>query len=135
MKSSEFKKLLKPLIKEAVKEVIFEEGVLSGLISEVVRGVSSKQQIQPIETPPPIQMMQENRNPARGQIKETKEKLLHAIGKDAYNNIDIFEGVEPLRSAGSVGTTQVTSPLSNYQPNDAGVDISRIFSSKWKELM
>ena len=29
---------LKPLVKECVKEVIFEEGVLSSLISEVVKG-------------------------------------------------------------------------------------------------
>ena len=41
MKKSELKKILKPLIKECIKEVIFEEGTLSTIISEVMRGTSS----------------------------------------------------------------------------------------------
>ena len=43
MKRNELKKVLKPLIKECIKEVIFEEGVLSGLISEVLKGTSGSQ--------------------------------------------------------------------------------------------
>jgi hypothetical protein len=138
MKSTEFKKLLKPLIREAIKEVIFEEGILSGLISEVVRGVSPPQQVQTIERPPsqaPIPMMQESQGKVRQQIKETREKLLQAVGQDAYNGIDIFEGVQPLRSTGTSGGPQVTSPLSNYEPGDSGVDISGLFSNKWKHLV
>ena len=40
MKKNELKKMLKPLIKECIKEVIFEEGALSTIISEVMKGVA-----------------------------------------------------------------------------------------------
>ena len=39
MKASEFKKILKPLVKQTIKEVLFEEWVLSGIVSEVARGL------------------------------------------------------------------------------------------------
>ena len=42
MKTSEFKKILKPLIKQTVKEVLLEEGVLSSVVSEVARGLSGQ---------------------------------------------------------------------------------------------
>ena len=42
MKPTEFKKLIKPLIKQTVKEVLFEEGVLSGIVSEVAKGLSNQ---------------------------------------------------------------------------------------------
>ena len=45
MKKSELKTILKPLIKECIKEVIFEDGVLSSLISEVVRGTNGVQAV------------------------------------------------------------------------------------------
>ena len=41
MKTNELKKVLKPLIKQCIKEVIFEDGVLSGIIGEVVKGVNT----------------------------------------------------------------------------------------------
>ena len=40
MNKTELKKILRPLIKECIKEVIFEEGTLSTIISEVVKGTS-----------------------------------------------------------------------------------------------
>ncbi len=46
MKKNELKKILKPLIKECVKEVIFEEGALSTIISEVMKGTSGTQRHQ-----------------------------------------------------------------------------------------
>jgi hypothetical protein len=45
MKKNELKKMLKPLIKECIKEVIFEEGTLSTIISEVMKGTSGSQPI------------------------------------------------------------------------------------------
>ena len=39
MKVSEFKKILKPLIRQTVKEVILDEGLLSGIVSEVAQGL------------------------------------------------------------------------------------------------
>lgn len=46
MKKSELKKMLKPLIREAVKEVILEEGMISTVIAEAVRGSVMAQQTQ-----------------------------------------------------------------------------------------
>ena len=42
MKKNELKTMLKPLIKECIKECIFEEGVLSGIITEVAKGMSNQ---------------------------------------------------------------------------------------------
>ena len=42
MKKNELKQILKPLIKECIKECIFEEGVLSGIVTEVVRGMETQ---------------------------------------------------------------------------------------------
>jgi hypothetical protein len=41
MNKSDLKKLLKPLIKECIREAIFEEGILSGLITEVAQGLGN----------------------------------------------------------------------------------------------
>ena len=38
MNKNELKKVLKPLIKECIKEVMFEDGTLSSIIAEVMRG-------------------------------------------------------------------------------------------------
>ena len=51
MKKNELKNMLKPLIKECVKEVIFEEGALSTIISEVMKGTSGTQRIVETERP------------------------------------------------------------------------------------
>lgn len=39
MNKNELKQVLKPLIKECIREVIFEEGALSSVVSEVVKGM------------------------------------------------------------------------------------------------
>jgi hypothetical protein len=38
MNKNELKKVLKPLIKECIKEVMFEDGTLSSIIAEVMKG-------------------------------------------------------------------------------------------------
>ena len=40
MNKDQLKKTLRPMIKECIKEVIFEEGILSSIISEVVKGTA-----------------------------------------------------------------------------------------------
>jgi hypothetical protein len=137
MKKSELKNILKPLIKECIKEVIFEEGVLSGLISEVLKGTSR------LDARPPEaineNLVVEKRKKAQGdykeKIKETKKKMLDAIGKESYNGVNLFEGTDPLRKGGTQGSPGVSSPLENFAPEDPGVDISSLFSSKWKDLV
>ena len=46
MKSSELKRILKPLIKEAVKEIILEEGILSKIVSEVAQGMGGTMMVE-----------------------------------------------------------------------------------------
>ena len=126
MKTNELKKVLKPLIKQCIKEVIFEEGVLSGIISEVVRGV---------DAPPVIREQKQVSKPkptngvAKKKLEEQRKRMLDAIGKDSFNGVNIFEGVEPAREGNQ------RSPLANISPGDAGVDISQLFNSNWSKLI
>ena len=132
MKKDDLKKVLKPLIKECIKEVIFEEGTLSAIISEVVRGTSQTQQI--------VEVKREEKSNRSNQknmekLKQRKRKILDSIGKDAYNGVNLFEGTTPAPAASS---TQGQGPLSGVSSEDAGVDISGIFfdnsSAIWKKL-
>ena len=135
MSKNDLKKILKPLIKECIKEVIFEEGALSTIISEVMKGTSGSQQI--VETKQPKQTRQnfENRERKLKEVKARKRKLLDSIGKDAYNGVDLFEGTTP---APAPRTNQGQGPLDDVAPNDPGVDISNIFSGHsariWQKL-
>jgi len=132
---NDLKKILKPLIKECIKEVIFEEGVLSTVITEVMKGTSGSQRI--VETERPRQTKQNfvDREKKLKEAKERKRKLLDSIGKDAYNGVDLFEGTTP---APAPRTNQGQGPLDSVAPNDPGVDISSIFSGHsskiWQKL-
>ena len=132
---NDLKKILKPLIKECIKEVIFEEGVLSTVISEVMKGTSGSQRI--VETERPRQKQQDFARQERKmqEVKARKKKLLDSIGKDAYNGVNLFEGTTP---APAPRTNQGQGPLDDVAPNDPGVDISGIFSGHsakiWKKL-
>jgi hypothetical protein len=129
MKKDELKKVLKPLIKECIREVIFEDGTLSTIITEVVKGTS--QTTIPAKKPP-TQIRQDNRK--LEEIKRKRKKMLDAIGKDAYNGVDLFEGTTPMKKGG----TQDHGPLRDMDPRDPGVDISDLFSPTssaiWKKL-
>jgi hypothetical protein len=125
MNKNELKKILKPLIKECIKEVIFEEeGALSHVIKEVASGLSGgKQQITEARAfSPPKQAKPQNTS-----NKQQRKRLLDAIGKDAYNGIDLFEGTTPT-PVHTEGKAQ--GPLSGVSANDPGVDISGLFGAK-----
>lgn len=132
MKKNELKNMLKPLIKECIKEVIFEEGALSTIITEVVKGTSGSQRIVETERPKQDFAKQERK---MQEVKERKRKLLDSIGKDAYNGVNLFEGTTPTTAPSSA---QGQGPLDGIAPNDPGVDISNIFSGHsakiWQKL-
>ena len=69
MNKQELKKVLKPLIKECIREVIFEEGALSSVVSEVVKGMG--QQI--VETK---QDFRQNRSHNMKQMNKQKQDLI-----------------------------------------------------------
>ena len=139
MKKSE----LKALIKECVKETLFEEGVLSEIIAEVAFGITKAQNLMveaatPSQPRPEIQQQirEEKQEEQRKRLLETKRKMLDAIGSDKMSKI--FEGTEPLTSAGKPGAgASPQGPLAGRDPNDAGVDISGLFSlagQRWDQL-
>ena len=134
MKKNELKKILKPLIKECIKEVIFEEGALSTIISEVMKGTSGAQQIVETKAQQPKQDFARQERKLQ-EAKERKRKLLDSIGKDAYNGVNLFEGTTP---APAPTSGQGQGPLDGVAPSDPGVDISNIFSGHsakiWQKL-
>ena len=130
MKKSELKKILKPLITECIKEVMFEDGVLSGIISEVARGVGGIAIEEPKPKPNPVlERMNQNafRSKTSNKLTEQKKQLMSAIGQEAYNGIDLFEGTTPAPAQGEMG--QQASPLANVAPGDAGVSIDGLFGA------
>ena len=44
MKKSDLKKILKPIVKECIQEAFLEEGLLSNVIAEVVKGLGANKQ-------------------------------------------------------------------------------------------
>jgi hypothetical protein len=117
MKKSE----LKNIIKECVREVIFEEGMLSGIVSEVVQGMGTATLVQEARRQPASQVTQ--------RIAETKQQVLNAVASNSYEDVkkkfsnpELFEGTRPIAESknGKGGA------LSGVAPNDPGVDISNI---------
>mgnify|MGYP003649233635 CR=1 FL=1 len=138
MKKSELKEMLKPLIRDCIKEVIFEDGVLSGIISEVVQGLS-KEVI--VEQRAHSAQQNTSAKPApavRQQLTETKKKMLAAMGENAYGGIDLFEGTAPMSTSGNDPPASVGNPMAGRPPGDAGIDISGIMAvgnaSNWGAL-
>ena len=132
MKSGDIKKALRPLIKQCIKEVILEEGILSGIVSEVVTGLG-----QPVIKESVTAEPSKTQRIINSDLSSEKKRLIESIGKDAFNGINVFEGLSPTPAQKS--ETQVASdPLSDMDASDPGVDISGIFSSggkNWKALI
>ena len=53
---------------------------------------------------------------------------MSAIGSDAFNGINIFEGTTPASNGRTVEGKHIPSILGD-DPGDAGVDISNLFAS------
>jgi len=135
MTRNELKKVLKPLIRECIKEAIFEEGTLSGIITEVVQGLSNIQ----TSTPKPIMEKRtiHSNQPsavvldARKSLEETKRSLQNSTGLKG-----VFEGTTPMRSGGSSQGAK-HGALRDKEPDDAGIDISGIMNvagAAWQQL-
>ena len=134
MKKSEFKKLIKPIVHECIQESLMEDGLISGIIAEVVKGMAPQTLVEtnPTPTPPADPVSQRMRANAFGaasssKLQEQKKKLMNAIGADAYNGVDLFEGTTPAPS--ELSAAQQASPLAHQSPGDAGVDISNLFGA------
>ena len=142
MKKSQLKRVIKPIVEECLNEVLPEKGLLSSIISEVVKGV------QPINNPSwksPYsrtaeeqemlnqasatnnKLMQQQRQELEEQkyqmMKEQKRKLLDAAGFKT----DVFAGTQPIEEATDPSNGQAGA-LSGVAPSDAGVDINGIMA-------
>ena len=131
MKKSELKKILKPLVHECIKESLLEDGLISGIIAEVVKGMASPQPLVETTTPkadPVKARMQRNafNRDQTSKLQEHKKKLRAAIG-GAYNGVDLFEGTTPAPAQGS--PQQQATPMAGQDSNDAGGDITNLFGS------
>ncbi len=142
MRKSEFKKILKPIVSECIKESLMEDGLISGIISEVVKGMHSAPAAAapPTSTPPEAAPNRLTRNAFEtnrtGQLQEHRKKLMAAVGREAYNGIDLFEGTTPMTPQSS--PQQQATPLSGQAPTDPGVDITSIMGavgSHWSAHM
>ena len=138
MNKNELKKILRPLIKECIKEVIFEEGTLSTIISEVMKGTGGTKNVvyetraAKLETDQEAQQRMERK---QQKLKENRRKMLDAIGRDSYNGVDLFEGTTPTKAPRGQNNPQGSSPLDGVAANDPGVDISKFgMTGVWKKL-
>ena len=129
MKKSQLKRVIKPIVEECINEVLLEKGLLSNIISEVVKGIQPLQQ-SPVQQRPVMQenkLMQQQRQELQEQkyemMKAQKRKLLAAAGF----GVDVFSGTEPIEEAADPSNGQAGA-LSAVAPNDAGVDIAGIMA-------
>ena len=120
MKKNELKKMLKPLIKECIKECIFEDGVLSGIVTEVARGLGTQK------------VFTEGKTVELERQRQLRIKRLNESAN--LGGIDIFENTKPSLPE----PANQAAALSGVEPGDSGVDIDGIMalaSGKWKHLM
>ena len=129
MKKSQLKRVIKPIVQECLNEALLEKGLLSSIISEVVKGIQPLQQ-SPVQQRPVMQenkLMQQQRQELQEQkyemMKEQKRKLLDAAGF----GVDVFSGTQPIEEAADPSNGQAGA-LSGVAPNDAGVNIEGIMA-------
>ena len=128
MKKSQLKRVIKPIVEECINEVLLEKGLLSNIISEVVKGI---QPMQPVVQQKPVmqenKLMQQQRQELQEQkyemMKAQKRKLLDAAGF----GVDVFSGTEPIEEAADPSNGQAGA-LSGISPSDPGVDIAGIMA-------
>ncbi len=135
MNKNELKQILKPLIKECIKEVIFEDGTLSSIVSEVAKGMGQQTIVETKQRFPTKQKPQyESDDQAKARLEDKRKKMMEAVGGEAYNGVNLFEGTTPT-SAPTNDNGQ--GPLSGVDPSDAGVDISSVMgktSAIWSKM-
>lgn len=131
MNKKDLKKAIKPLVKECIQEILLEEGMLSNIVSEVAIGMQgnviaeSKKQTKDI-----FSQKSARKEASINKINEQKKRMLDAIGKDAYNGVDLFEGTAPMSSHEMAEPKAGAVDLGS--PHDSGVDISSLMGGASK---
>lgn len=141
MKKTQLKQLIKPLVKECIHEVLLEEGLLTEVVAQVAAGMPRQQLVESAPAPRPKEDMfakqrTQKATQAKAKLQEHRRRMLDAIGNDAFNGVDLFEGTEPLRESGTPGQAHRPNVLGD-DPTDSGIDISSILggsSQIWKAM-
>jgi len=141
MKKTQLKQIIKPLVKECIHEVLLEEGLLTEVVAQVAAGMPRQQLVESAPAPRQTEDMfvkqrAQKATQAKAKLQEHRRRMLDAIGNDAFNGVDLFEGTEPLRESGTPGQTHRPNVLGD-DPTDSGVDISSILggsSQIWKAM-
>lgn len=132
MKKSDLKQLIKPVVKECIQEVLLEEGLLSNVVSEVVKGMQGtlvENTTKQTKTREPD--LTARSNEAKQKMQEHRNRMMGAIDKDAYNGVNLFEGTAP------IAETQQTGQADLGSPGDSGVDISSLVGQSaqiWQKM-
>jgi hypothetical protein len=144
MNKKDLKQLIKPLVKECIHEVLLEEGLLSNVVAEVAKGMQGNLVVENNRKKTEEPLFKEDSREKKRKSKEAKmkleqhrKKLLDAVGKDAYNGVNVFEGTEPLRKSGNPEAGPERPSGLGDDPNDSGVDISSLVgnaSKVWKAI-
>ena len=132
MKKSDLKQLIKPLVKECIHEVLIEEGMLSNVVAEVAKGMQGSVIA---ESAPAATYERSTPPPPPRENKAHREQLMNAIGADAYNGVDLFEGTQAMSSYEASEPKGGSVDLGS--PRDAGVDISSLMggaSRMWNAM-
>jgi nucleotidyltransferase/DNA polymerase involved in DNA repair len=139
MNQKELKTALKPIVKELIYECLITEGILSSVVSEVVRGtgntiVETKQQTTAPQLKQPRPKL-ETDDEAIARRKKLEETLSGRLG------VNVFEGIQPLSGGGREGDNtpsqaSAANPLAGLDPSDSGVDISGLLkiTGGWKRI-
>jgi len=134
MKKNDLKQLIKPIVKECVHEALIEEGLLSNVVSEVVKGMHAAPLVEVVQKTktPEFNTASNKSSESRKKIAAHRKKMLEAIGSDAYNGVDLFEGTSPMtNNEPRPGTVDLGAP------GDSGVDISSLVGNAaavWKAM-
>ena len=131
MKSNELKKVLKPLIKQTIREVLLEEGILSQVVSEVVRGMGAQTITEVKRGPDPADIRRQEEELER-QRQERIRRLNESVGPIG-TDINVFENTQPVAGP----EEGLGAALAGVPPDDAGVDITgimRLAGGKWDAL-
>jgi hypothetical protein len=138
MKKNDLKSLIKPIVKECIHEVLLEEGLLSNVVAEVAQGLKGnlvvETQTQQSETIVREDLHRKKKTQeVNAKIAAQRKQMMDAIGHDAYNGVNLFEGTEPMAPQSETPGGAVDLG----RPADAGVDISSLMggaSEVWKAM-
>ena len=103
-------------------------------MSEVVHGMGQQTIVETKQKFPTKQKPQyETDEQAKTRLKAKRKQMMDAVGADAYNGVNLFEGTTPAPPPQQQGH----GPLDGVAPNDPGVDISSVIgksSAIWSKM-